>query len=167
MGRVGTILDIEQKSSEGVNTTNVKLDIGGGENITAPQAAPAGIDCTPLETDTAVTSTSPGDSGQNVVGYIDPDNASKGDGVYLYARTPDGSPVADIWLKSDGSVVVTTSGASIEVAAAGGITMSNTAGGTVDIQADGAVFMRNNFGFITVDKTGVASLNGKFTVAAG
>ncbi len=167
MGRVGTILDIEQKSSEGVNTTNVKLDIGGGENITAPQAAPAGIDCTPLETDTAVTSSSPGNSGQNVVGYIDPDNASKGDGVYLYARTPDGSPVADIWLKSDGSIVVTTSGASIEIASAGGITMSNTAGGKVDIQPTGAVFVRNNFGFMAVDASGIATLNGKLSVAAG
>lgn len=167
MGRIGNILEIKQTSSEGVESTDIKLDVGGGENITAPQAGPAGIDATPLETDLAITSSSPGDSGENVVGYVDPKNASKGDGVYLYARDASGAPIADIWVKTDGSVVITTQGVTIEATAAGAAEISNTAGGKVELLPTGAVFMRNNLGFAGVDASGVATLNGKLSVAAG
>lgn len=167
MGRVGNILDIEQNSTDGTHTTDIKIDVGGGEVIRAPQAAPAGIDCTPLTTDKAITSSAPGDSGQNVVGYVDPKNPSKSDGVYLYSRSADGSPVADVWLKSDGSVVVTTSGATIEATAAGAVTVEGASGGKIAIEVTGAVSMTNAAGFILLDASGVASLNGKLSVAAG
>ncbi|MCP4568029.1 MAG: hypothetical protein GY841_10665 [FCB group bacterium] len=163
MGRVGNILGIGQNAAEGDHTTDIKLDIGGGQNITAPQATPAGIDSTPLETDIAVTSSAPGDSGQNVVGYVDKKNASKNDGVYLYARSAAGVPVADIWIKTDGSVVVTNTTTTIETSAAGNIEISNAVGSFV-IDPIGNITIGSGLGSITMTPAGIVSINNKLTV---
>lgn len=85
---------------------DVELDPGGGDNVTAQHSAPAGVDSQPLLSDSAVAVPVPGTGRFVVVGYFDPDNDPKaGPGEYrAYARDEDGAEVAQVWLKSDGSI---------------------------------------------------------------
>jgi hypothetical protein len=104
MGRIAEVLSIE-RTSDG---TAIKVDPGGGANVTAQHFADAGDDSQPLPGDFTALEDSSGAGAEQVSGYHDPKNAGQaGPGEKrIYSRNADGAPVAEVWLKANGEVVI-------------------------------------------------------------
>ena len=90
----------------------VKLDFGGDDNATAEHFADAGDDSVPLAGDAVATSEGVGENAEQVTGYADetPKKALLGE-KRIYARSPAGAVVAEIWLKGDGTIAIQTDAA--------------------------------------------------------
>jgi hypothetical protein len=106
---VGEVLSSENVTEEGgAHAVDIKVDLGGGDVVDAELFQPAGFDAKPLPGDAAAHRE--GDGGRpQALGFSDPKNASKAapGEVRVYARSPDGTPVSEIWMKGDGSVEIT------------------------------------------------------------
>lgn len=123
MGRVAAVITVEADG-------NVRCDLGGGDTVTADGFADAGSDCPPLPGDTVALEEGVGVGGYQVSGYHD-ETAKKAEGGEKrhYARDTDGSPVAEIHIKGDGTVEVTS-------LVAGGAKVTVKPDGTVDVEGD-------------------------------
>lgn len=102
MGRLGEVLDFE-RTEDGPET---KVDLGGGEIVTAGHYDSAGVDAPPLPGDTAALEDSTGTGAQQVSGYQDTKNegeAAPGE-VRFYARNAAGAIMAELWMKGDGTI---------------------------------------------------------------
>lgn len=142
--------------------SDVKVDPGGGANITAQHFAPTGDDAHPLPDDYAATMSVPRTGSEVAIGYIDPKNEQKaqpGD-KRIYARDPeDGSTVVEVWLKNDGTALVSNAEASVEVKPDGSISASNSAG-SFELQAGGN-FVVNG---VTIDTSGKVTIPTSLTL---
>lgn len=131
MGLIARVLSFTRVVRNGAKLSDVKLDPGGGPNITGEHFADAGDDSHPLSTDYAATTRIPRDGGQVPVGYADPLNnpkATPGD-KRIYGRDPStGLVVNEVWLKSDGSVFISNANGSFELKPTGAIKGLNAAG---------------------------------------
>ena len=123
MGLRAKLLSFVRVIRNSASISDVKVDTGGGVNVTAEHFAPAGDDSFPLTTDYAYVSPVPTSGGFVVVGYIDPKSAPKaqaGD-KRIYARKSDGLLAVEVWLKNDGSVVIANDSGSFEMEAGGDV----------------------------------------------
>ncbi|MBW1725988.1 MAG: hypothetical protein JRJ62_00120 [Deltaproteobacteria bacterium] len=140
MGRIAKVLSFLRLTRRDAKVSDVKLDTGGGANITAEHFSSPGDDSFPLTTDYAITVDIPRSGGGVVVGYIDPINTSvalEGE-KRIYARDPaNGSIKVALRLKNDGAV-----------------TFSN-ANGSMDLAVDGTF----NINGVTIDKDGKLTAN--------
>ena len=152
MGRIAVLLSFVRSLAGEAKVSDVKVDPGGGANITAQHFSPAGDDAHPLPDDYAATVPVQRTGSEVAVGYIDPKNEQKaqpGD-KRIYARDPeDGSTVVEVWLKNDGTALVANAEASVEVKPDGSIKGSNSAG-SFELQAGGN-FVVNG---VTIDTSG-------------
>lgn len=131
MGRIASILSFSRIEQSGVKTSNVKINTGGGVNITAQHYSAPGDDSYPLETDFAAISSIPRRGGAIAIGYLDPLNtpkAQKGD-KRIYARDSSGVVVAEVWLKNDNTILATNGSGSFELRPSGTIDLN---GVTID-----------------------------------
>lgn len=126
MGDVVKVLSFTRATRHNTPVSDVKCDPGGGANITAEHAAPAGDDSHPLPGDYAALSNAAGTGRKSAVGYFDPLNAPKalpGD-KRTYARRADGTVAVEVWLKNDDSCVITNGAGSFELGADGTFTIN-------------------------------------------
>lgn len=140
MGFLATVVEFLRSTVEGVPTPEAKVDRGGNDTVTGYQFGPPGIDAHPLPGDVAYLGDDLGKGSAQILGYQDPKNAgTAGAGEHrLYSRSSDGLIVAEIWLKADGSILI-----------------SNAVGAsTVELAADGAIALSNATGGIAVDAAG-------------
>lgn len=133
MGRVAEVQSFSRTTDEdGAHVSDVQVDPGGGANVTCAHFACAGDDSFPLPGDFVATMPSAGKGAEQVVGYLDPKNepqAEKGE-KRIYSRDPnDGAPVAHVWLKKDGTIVIENGNGSFEMAPGGDVTIN---GVTID-----------------------------------
>lgn len=139
MGRIAKVLSFVRAIRGTANVSDVKIDPGGGANVTPEHFSAPGDDSFPLTTDYVVTEDVPRTGGEAAVGYVDPINTPKareGD-KRIYARDPvTGATVIDLWLKSDGSGTLENSNGVSTLAADGSQTGSN-ASGSFALQANG------------------------------
>lgn len=121
---LGRLLSFIRGSRNGAKLSDVKLDPGGGPNVTAEHFSAPGDDAHPLPGDYVVGVSIQRSGGSAVVGYMDPKNDQKAAAgeKRIYARDGDGKSVAEMWLKNDGSIEVTadsditvTSGSNITI----------------------------------------------------
>ena len=127
--------------------SEVTVDPGGGDNISPDNYAPAGDDSRPLPEDLAVVVPIEGTGVGAVVGYLDPKNDQKsGAGeVRRYARDSNGVSVAEIWLKNDGSVVISNDNGSVELKTNGEIDANGAIIDTTgDVTTPEGVSLRNH-----------------------
>lgn len=126
MGRIAYVVSFEANDSGGENIADVKIDIGGGEIVTAEHFASPGVDSQPLTGDYVATSSYDGGSEEAAVGYADPDNALvAGPGeVRLYSRDSLGNIVAAVYCKSDGSILVENENGAIGMAPDGTVNIN-------------------------------------------
>lgn len=148
MGRLSSLVSFVRRTIDGIHTTDVEVDPGGGTNVTGLHASAPGDDAYPLPEDTAIIVPSGGSGRVAVVGYVDTKNepkAAKGD-RRIYSRDGDGVAVAEVWLKADGSIVVTNEqGGSIEMAAGGDVTINGVVIDTNgNVRAPGEVTAKAN-----------------------
>jgi len=148
MSRVAYLLSFDRVIEDGAHGADVKCDPDGGNIITAPHFADPGDDSAPLPGDYVALDDSSGSGGEHATGYADVRNAGKaGPGEKrLYARKADGAPVVEIWLHSDGSVVIENASAMFEMNADGSFKISGrdvvingvkfTAAGSIEAPGD-------------------------------
>lgn len=105
MGTIATVKSSE-RVAEGVN---LQVEVGDGDEETVELAQPPGVDSLPLPGDEPVLQESAGSGSQAAVGFIDPKNAGKAaEGEHrTYARSPDGTVVAEIWTRNSGDIEIT------------------------------------------------------------
>lgn len=111
---------------------DVKVDLGGGDNITAKHTAPAGDDSQPLPGDRPMLVPGAAEGSQNVGGYVDDKNpliAAAGE-KRLYSRDADGNIKAVFWLKNDGQVILMNDLGMLVIGTDGTITAN---GATIDV----------------------------------
>lgn len=131
MSSIAKILSFLRVTSNDANVSDVQIDTGGGNNITGHHYAPPGDDSFPLKTDYAVINSLPSSGSVAVTGYIDPINTPKaieGD-KRVYARDPEtGVPINEVWLKNDGSVLVSNDNGNMLLRPDGSIKGDNGSG---------------------------------------
>lgn len=126
------------------NVSDVKIDPGGGANITSEHFAPPGDDSFPLPGDYVLGVDVPRSGSKCAAGYIDPVNtpkANEGD-KRIYGRKADGTLVNEVWLKNDGSILVSNDN------------------GSILLRADGSIKSDNGSGFFELKTSGDIDLNG-------
>lgn len=108
MGIVGKVLSFVRETVEGVPIAHVKIDPGGGNNLTAEHTQPAGQDSQPLPGDYMIPVRDVRSGELIGVAYFDPNNpgiAAKGE-WRAYARNASGGIVAVIYLKNNGDTLL-------------------------------------------------------------
>lgn len=105
------LLSFVRTRANSAQVSDVKVDPGGGANVTAQHFAPAGDDSHPLPGDYVALTGASGTGRANAVGYIDPANEQKAAAgeKRVYARSADGAPMVEVWLKNDGSAIIQNS----------------------------------------------------------
>jgi hypothetical protein len=137
--RIAELLSFTRATVDEAKISDVKVDPGGGANITARHYSAPGDDSHPLPGDSVVLVEAPGAGAQSAVGYLDPVNegqAAAGE-KRVYSRNADGEPVAEVWLKSDGEVLVRSiEGGSVVRIAPDGIVHLGDSDGAAEIPRD-------------------------------
>lgn len=110
----------------GAKVSDVKVDSGGGPNVTAEHFSSPGDDSQPLTSDYVITVPTQKSGGMAAVGYLDPKSdqkANAGD-KRIYSRNATGVAMVELWLKNDGSAVLTNALGSIQLLANGSIDLN-------------------------------------------
>jgi hypothetical protein len=106
--RYADILAVERKVKDGVHSTEVRVDMGGGDTGTAEHVADVGDDSCPIPgIDEATVTESSGSGNVQAIGYSSPASEPKtapGE-KRLYVRDEEGTLVAELWLKHDEAVI--------------------------------------------------------------
>jgi len=127
MGRIANLLSFIRTTRNGANVSDVKVDPGGGYNVTVEHYSAPGDDSHPLTTDYVHINSNERSGGENAIGYLDPLNAGvaqPGD-KRIYARDADtGLTVVSWWLKNDGSAILANALGSIELLADGSVNIN-------------------------------------------
>lgn len=142
-GIVGRVLSSVWRVIGGVSVTDVKMNPGGGPNVTAEHFQPAGDDSAALPGDFGFAAPGPQAGRFAVLGYVDALNApmaAPGE-KRTYSRRPDGAAVAQIWLKGDGTILIENANGSFEIRPDGSQRGENAAG-YYELQA-GGTFVAN------------------------
>lgn len=106
---IGEVIRVERDIEEGAHVTNVIVDQGGGNTLTAEYYPAPGDDSPPCAGDMAALGDSEGAGSSSLVGVNDGRNQGKAAGgeKRFYARSTDGVPVSEFWLKGDGTIELT------------------------------------------------------------
>ena len=143
MGLIAAVIAFARRTDHSETT----VDPGGGSNITADHFANPGDDSYPLDTDFAAVVSNGRTGGGAAVGYADPITTKKaGPGEKrIYARDAAGAVVCEIWLQSDGTIVVQNDNGGMELAPNGSVNINGViidAAG--DITAPGSLVLNGN-----------------------
>lgn len=141
MGRIAKLLSFVRNSKNGTKVSDVKVDPGGGPNITAEHFASPGDDSNPLPGDYVALSSSTGAGRESAIGYLDPLNEPKalsGD-KRIYARDADGVAVVELWLKNTGDAILSNTNGSLVLLANGTVMING-----VSIDKNGNVTIPNS-----------------------
>lgn len=127
LGVLARVLSFTRTQRNGAKLSDVKLDPGGGPNITGEHLADPGDDSYPLTTDYAAAMSIPRGGGKVPIAYADTINTPKAEEgeKRIYGRDPaTGLAVNEVWLKSDGSVIIANALGAIELKADGSVNIN-------------------------------------------
>ena len=159
MGSLGEVVEFSRSVVDGKQTPEIKLDRGGGDASTAYHFADPGDDSQPLPTDVAYVGDDEGSGSAQALGYQDPDSAPvAGAGEKrIYARSGPGVMACEVWLKADGTVLVSNPLGSLELQADGAVLVSN-AQGSLELTVDGTARITNALGSLELAAAGGATV---------
>jgi len=166
MGRIAKLLSFVRTTRNGANVSDVKVNPGGGGNITAEHFSSPGDDGHPLVTDYVALNTDAGTGREYASGYIDPLNAPvalPGD-KRIYGRDSAGAAVVQVWLKNTGEAVLSNDNGSYTLAPSGTVTIE-TGPVTLVVATGGAITGSNGAGVFELQAGGDFVVNG-VTIAA-
>lgn len=161
MGRIAKLLSFVRLTRNEAKVNDVKVDPGGGPNVTAEHFAAAGDDSHPLPGDYVALNTDSGSGRESAIGYLDPLNEPKaqpGD-KRIYARDEDGVVIVEIWLKNTGEATVFNENGSVTLRPDGGA-ITTTPESTFDAKADGSIKGDNGSGSFELAAGGDFLVNG-------
>jgi hypothetical protein len=120
---LGRVLSFIRSIRNGAKLSDVKVDPGGGPNVTAEHFSAPGDDAYPLPGDYVVSVAIQRSGGSAIVGYLDPKNDQRaGAGEKrIYARDSEGASIVEMWLKNTGEAVLSNSNGSITLSPNGNI----------------------------------------------
>ena len=123
MGLIARVKSFTRRIAGGAKLSDVKVDPGGGANITGEHFADSGDDSHPLDSDYAAAMPIRRSGGAVVVGYADPINTPKAAAgeKRIYGRNAAGAAVNEVWLKADSSVIISNALGAIELKADGSV----------------------------------------------
>lgn len=150
--RIAKLLSFVRTESNGAKVTDVEVDIGGGDNRTAQHFSAPGDDSFPLTTDYVLTSDVARSGSKAAHGYLDPVNdsvAQEGDKRVYGRNAGTGAPVNQVWLKNDGSVLISNDN------------------GSVLLRPDGSIKGANGFGLFELQAGGDMNINGAVIDVSG
>lgn len=157
MGFLASLVEFLRTNDQGVPTPEVKCDNGDGDPVTAGHFTPPGTDARPLPGDVGYLGDDLGAGNAQALAWQDPVNEGvAGAGEHrTYSRASDGSIVAEVWLKADGSILVHSvlASSTVELAADGSISLA-TPQASAAFGADGAIELSNALGGIAIDASG-------------
>ena len=169
MGLITRILSFTRTFRNNSNVSDVKVDPGGGANLTCENMSPCGDDAPPLLTDFAVVVPIQRTGGKVVVGYLDGINVQKsnpGDKRNFARDASTGLDVVELWLKNDGSGTLSNANGSVTLEADGSFT-STTSVGTLQNSSTGLIKGDNGSGFFQLLPNGDFDANGFIFTAGG
>ncbi len=130
MGFLATVVEFTRSVVSGAQAPEAKVDRGGGDSITAYHFSSPGDDSQPLPGDVVFVAEDEGAGNGQIVGYQDP-KTSPAAGVgekRIYARSGAGSLAAEVWLRSDGTIILKNTLGSIELDPTGNVTVKTPLG---------------------------------------
>jgi hypothetical protein len=130
MGILGDVVEFSRSVTDGQQTPECKVDLGGGDAVTAGHFSAPGDDSPPLPSDVACLSDGTGTGAADIVGYQDPFTppvAGPGE-KRIYSRSAVGVVAVEVWLRTDGSLVLKNNLGSIELASSGDVTITTPSG---------------------------------------
>lgn len=139
-GFVARVLGFARAERNGAHVNDVTVDGGGGNNKITDHFSAPGDDSFPLDTDYTYVSPMKQTGRYAATGYVDPINApvaAKGE-KRIYGRKADGTVAVALWLKADGSAILSNADGSAELRANGDFAING-----VIIHSDGSVTMPN------------------------
>jgi len=157
MGRLAVLLSFLRTTKNGAQVSDVKVDPGGGANVTAEHFSAPGDDSHPLPDDYVALNGDSGTGRESAIGYLDPANEPKalpGD-KRIYARDENGVLIAEIWLKNTGEGIISNDNGSVTLRADGSIKGDNGSG-SFELEVNGD-FLVNG---VTIDTSGNISTAG-------
>lgn len=162
MGLVAKILSFTRIVRNAANISDVKVDPGGGANITPEHFSAPGDDSFPLTTDYVHIEPQTGTGRDSALGYLDPINdpvSLEGD-KRIYARDPTtGLVVVELWLKSNGDAILSNDIGSITLFSGGQIELLNAAC-NLNVKSTGEIEGTNTNGTFSLEVGGTFTSNG-------
>ena len=153
MGFIASLKSAARTVINGIRSTDMKVDPGGGALITAKFFSAPGFDSLPLTTDFVIAVPIPNSGGFAIVGVADPKNdpqSSEGE-ARIYGRDSAGDVVNEIHLKSDGSILI----------------KNLIAGSEIELKADGSAVITNGLGTFELKLDGTIDMNGATVTLLG
>ena len=157
MGLIGLVLQTISAVRNGVSIRDVKLGLGGGNNVTGEEFSSSGDDSPPLENDNVLAVAIEQTGRVAVVGYVDTQNAPLANNGErrLYSRDSSGEIRAVIWLRNDGSISLSNENGEMSIAEDGALSLQNE-NGAMSMDANGTI----NLNGVTIDPDGTMDING-------
>ena len=161
MGLIALLRSFTRVTRKAANVSDVKLDPGGGPNLTGQHFAPPGDDSHPLPDDYVYAGATPQRGRVAVLGYVDPANTPKAQPgeKRIYARDSSGAVVVEVWLKNDGEATIFNDEGLMTLSPDGTITAQNGQG-SVTLGADGSILGQNSNGSFELQAGGNFVVNG-------
>lgn len=162
MGRIAKLLSFVRVVRNNAKVSDVKVDPGGGANITAEHFASPGDDSSPLPGDYVALITASGSGRESAVGYVDAksDQKSLSGDKRIYARDGNGLSIGEVWLKNTGEISISNDNGSFTLRPDGSIKGVNGSG-SFELAVSGD-FLING---VTIDTTGNITTTGVITGA--
>lgn len=158
---IGKLLSFTRVLRNGAKLSDVKMDIGGGEIRTPEYAQTPGTDAVPLVDDYPIAvSVSTRSGGLVVVASVETDAQQKAQaGEHrTYARDAARAEVVELWLKADGTAVLSNANGSFTLDPDGTQSMV-TADGSFTLTPLGEIVGENNNGDFTLQSNGTMNIN--------
>ena len=162
LGLISKLLSFTRVTRNGAKISDVKIDPGGGPNVTAEHYAPPGDDSYPLKTDYVYAGSTEKTGGKAALGYVDPLNSPKAlEGEKrIYARDPGtGAIIGEVWLENDGTITLVNANGSFTLNADGS-NIGNNLNGFYELDASGNITLQNSAGSIKLLSSGTVNMNG-------
>lgn len=185
MGLISKLLSFSRTTKHDAQASEATADPGGGALLTCEHFADPGDDSHPVPGDYPLLVEVPRTGGAVAVGYLDPKNAQKAaqGEKRIYARDANGDTVVEMWLKADGTAVVSNSLGSITLKPDGetevltglaafivnpsGQVKGSNPSGAFELKANGEVGCNNGSGFFKLQTDGAFNANGTVIDSAG
>lgn len=138
MGRIAKLLSFTRVIKNGARISDVQVDPGGDILKTTEHFAPPGDDAFPLKTDRPFIQANGRQGGESTIGYADPIStpvALEGD-KRIYGRSANGVTVNQVWLKNDGSILISNDNGSFLLQTDGSIAGTNS-NGSFELESGG------------------------------
>jgi len=159
-GVIGKLFSFVRVIRNEAKLSDVKIDVGGGDILTAEYTHPSGDDSFPLPDDYVSAVRIPRSGRILILGFVESDaqqKALKGD-KRIYARNENREEMIELWLKSDGTATLNNANGSFTLSPDGKFVTTNP-NGTYTLNADGSHKGENANGNFQLLANGTMDIN--------